>query len=167
MNGVLLVLLIMCKVDTSKRLLLTKMTESQLHGLVALLDLLLAWLWWLKQPPLPMEEVVAAKHCVKDLMKLFKRVVNQQHSTGMILIKFHICLHFFNNNLDLGVTSNFDTGPMESNHKINAKNPSKRTQMRADGFDEGTAHRYIENLVLDVADHELSRVSPIIKNHRP
>jgi hypothetical protein len=70
------------------------------------------------------------------------------------------------NDLDLGVTSNFDTGPMESNHKINAKNPSKRTQMRAEGFEEGTAHWYIEDLVLDVASHELSRVLlQICKGH--
>jgi hypothetical protein len=85
----------------------------------------------------------------------------------MLLIKFHICLHFFENNLDLGVTSNFDTGPMESNHKINAKNPSKRTQMRAEAFEEGTAHRYIEDLVLDVASHELFRVLPQICKGRP
>jgi hypothetical protein len=140
MNGVLLVLLILCNLESSKHLLLTKMTEYQLWGWVALLEMLLAWRWLLKQPTLPMMEVFAAKHCVKDLMKLFKRVVNRQHGSGLILIKFHICLHFFENNLDLGVTSNFDTGPMESNHKINAKNPSKRTQMRAVGFEEGTAH---------------------------
>ena len=113
-----------------------------------------------------MKEVFAAKHCVKDILKLFKRVVNRQHGAGMILIKFHICLHCFENNLDLGVTSNFDTGPMESNHKINAKNPSKRTQMRAEGFEEGTANRYIEDLVLDVATHELSRVLPNIRSTR-
>ena len=167
MNGVLLVLLIMCKLEATKDLLLTKMSEYELREWVSLLDLLLAWRWWLKRPTLPMAEVVAAKHCVKDLMKLFKRVVKRQHGTGLILIKFHICLHFFENNLDLGVTSNFDTGPMESNHKINAKNPSKRTQMRAEGFEEGTAHRYIEDLVLDVASHELSRVLPIIQQVLP
>ena len=167
MNGVLLVLLILCNLESSKRLLLTKMTEYQLRGWVALLEMLLAWRWWLKRPTLPMMIVVAAKHCVKDLMKLFKRVVNRKHGSGLILIKFHICLHFFENNLDLGVTSNFDTGPMESNHKINAKNPSKRTQMRAVGFEEGTAHRYIEDLILDVATHELSRVSPIVEKRRP
>jgi hypothetical protein len=122
----------------------------------------LTWRWWLKRPTLPMEEVIASEPCTKDLLKLFKTIVNRQHGAGMLIIKYHICLHFFENNLDLGVTSNFDTGPMESNHKINAKNPSKRTQMRAEGFEEGTAHRYIEDLVLDVAAHELSRVVPTI-----
>ena len=163
MNGVLLVLLIMCKLEDTKQLLLTKMSANQLNGWIELLEMLLAWRWWLKRPTLPMTEVFAAKHCVKDILKLFKRVVNRQHGAGMILIKFHICLHFFENNLDLGVTSNFDTGPMESNHKINAKNPSKRTQMRAEGFEEGTANRYIEDLVLDFATHELSRVLPTIQ----
>ena len=84
------------------------------------------------------------------------------------MVKFHICLHFFENNLeDLGVTSNFDMGPLESSHKINAKNPSKRNQTRAEGFEEGTAHRYIEDLVLDVASHELSRVLPHIDPVQP
>jgi hypothetical protein len=113
-----------------------------------------------------MVEVTASQLCTKALLKFYKKVVNRQHGAGMLLIKFHICLHFFENNLDLGVTSNFDTGPMESNHKINAKNPSKRTQMRAEGFEEGTAHRYIEDLVLDVASHELSRVLPQISKNR-
>jgi hypothetical protein len=166
MNGVLLVLLILCKLEDTKELLLSKMSDNELNGWIELLEMLLAWRWWLKRPTLPMKEVFAAKHCVKDILKLFKRVVNRQHGAGMLLIKFHICLHCFENNLDLGVTSNFDTGPMESNHKINAKNPSKRTQMRAEGFEEGTANRYIEDLVLDVATHELSRVLPNIRGTR-
>jgi len=103
-----------------------------------------------------MDEVIASQPGTKALLKLFKKVVNRQHGAGLLLIKFHICLHFFENHLDLGVASNFDTGPMESNHKINAKNPSKHTQMRAEGFEEGTAHCYTENLVLDVAADELS-----------
>ena len=162
MNGVLLVLLILCKVDSSKALICTKLTDVQLKGWVKLFESLLTWRWWLKRPTLPMHEVTASEPCTKELLKLFKAVVNRQHGAGMLFIKFHICLHFFENNLDLGVTSNFDTGPMESNHKINAKNPSKRTQMRAEGFEEGTAHRYIEDLVIDVASHELSRVLPVI-----
>ena len=58
-----------------------------------------------------MHKVTASEPCTKELLKLFKAVVNRQHGAGMLFIKFHICLHFFENNLDLGVTSNFDTGP--------------------------------------------------------
>ncbi len=76
MNGVLLVLLILCKLESSKGLLLTKMTKYQLRSWVALLEMFLFWDWWLKWPTLPMAKVCAAKHCVKDLLKLFKRVDN-------------------------------------------------------------------------------------------
>jgi hypothetical protein len=111
MNGVLLVLLLLCKLEFSKALILTKMTETQLKGWVELLESLLLWRWGLKRPTLPMTEVLASKLCTQSLLTLFKKVVDRQHGAGMILIKFHICLHFFENNLDLGVTSNFDTGP--------------------------------------------------------
>ncbi len=123
MNGVLLVLLLLCKLESSKALIGTKMSAKQLRGWIELLECLLTWRWWLKRPTLPMEEVKASERCTKSLLKLFKKVVNRQHGSGMLLIKFHICLHFFETNLDLGVTINFDTGQMESNHKINANNP--------------------------------------------
>jgi hypothetical protein len=166
MNGVLLVLLLLCKLESSKAVIRTKVSVIQLQGWVQLFESLLTWRWWLKRPTLPMSEVAASEPCTKALLRMFKTVVNRQHGAGMLLIKFHICLHFFENNLDLGVTSNFDTGPMESNHKTNAKNPSKRTQMRAEGFEEGTAQRYIEDLVLDVASHELTKVLPLITEGR-
>ncbi len=38
--------------------------------------------------------------------------------------------------------------------------------MRAEGFEEGTTHCYIEDLVLDVAAHKLSQVLPIIQKGR-
>jgi hypothetical protein len=105
-----------------------------------------------------MEEVTASQLCTQSLLNLFKRVVNRTHGAG---------LHIFENNLDLVVISNFDTGPMESNHKINAKNPSKRTQIRAEGFEEGTAHWYIEDLVVTVASDAPTKVLPDIRKGRP
>jgi hypothetical protein len=39
--------------------------------------------------------------------------------------------------------------------------------MQAEGFEEGTAHQYIEDLMLDVASHELSRVLPDNSKDRP
>ncbi len=39
--------------------------------------------------------------------------------------------------------------------------------MRAEGVEDGTAHGYVEDLVLDVAAHEMSKVLPIIQKGRP
>jgi hypothetical protein len=78
----------------------------------------------------------------------------------VFVIKFHLCLHFLENQLDFGVTSNVNTGPMESNHKCNAKKPSGQNQRRADTFELQTSRRYIENLILDKAVSTLEETYP-------
>ena len=79
MNGVLLVLLILCNLESSKAIICTKMMVVQLRGWVELLESLLTWRWWLKRPTLPMAEVIASQPGTKALLKLFKKVVNCQH----------------------------------------------------------------------------------------
>jgi hypothetical protein len=87
--------------------------------------------------------------------------VKRKHGSGLLVIKFHLCLHFLENQLDFGVTSNVDTGPMESNNKCNAKKPSGQTQRRADTFELQTSCRYIENLILDKAVSTLEETYPL------
>jgi hypothetical protein len=74
---------------------------------------------------------------------------------------FHLCLHFLENQLDFGVTSNVNTGPMESNHKCNAKKPSGQTQRCADTFKLQTSSCYIENLILDKAVSTFEETYPL------
>jgi hypothetical protein len=78
-------------------------------------------------------------------------------------------LHFLENQLDFRVTSNVNTGPMESNHKCNSKKPSGQTQRRAETFKLQTSRRYIENLILDKAVSRLEETYPpsIIKKLEP
>ena len=71
MNGVLLVLLLLCKLESSKALIRTKMTAIQLLGWIELLESLLTWRWWLKRPTLPMQEVTASQLCTKALLNFF------------------------------------------------------------------------------------------------
>jgi hypothetical protein len=70
-------------------------------------------------------------------------------------------VHFLENQLDFGVTSDVNTGPMESNHKCNAKKPSGQTQRRVDTFELQTSCRYIENLLLDKAVLKLEETYPL------
>jgi hypothetical protein len=100
------------------------------------------------------------------LLKLYCSVVKRKYGSGLLVIKFHLCLHFLENQLDFGVTSNVDTGPMESNHKCNAKKPSGQTQRHADTFELQTSRQYIENLILDKAVSTLEETYPARKRHQ-
>ena len=151
MNGVLLVLLILCNMESSRTIILTNISPYKLRGWIELLELLLSWRWWLKQKSISMEEIQASKTGMLYLLKLFKKVVNRQNGSGMIIIKFHLCTHFYKNMMLLGVVSNIDTGPMESNHRINAKSPGERTQMQAEGFELQTSNQYVQDLILETA----------------
>jgi hypothetical protein len=68
-------------------------------------------------------------------------------SEQALVIRFHLFLHFLENQLDFGVTSNVDTGPIEDNHKFDAKKASGQTQGCADTFELQTSHCYINNLI--------------------
>jgi hypothetical protein len=119
MNGVILVLLILCKMKESRKLLLSSkyFLEDHLRGWMNLFESMLVWRWWLKLPYVPLSEIQESEYPTHKLLKLYRSVVKRKHGSRLLVIKFHLCLHFLENQLDFGVTSNVDTGPMESNHK--------------------------------------------------
>ncbi len=162
MNGVILVLLILCKMKEPRKLLLTSkyFPEHHLRGWLKLFESMLVWRWWLKLPSVPLSEIQASEYSTHKLLKLYRSVVKRKHGSKLLVIKFHLCLHFLENQLDFGVTSNVDTGPMESNHKCNAKKPSGQTQRRADTFELQTSRRFIDNLILDKAVSTLEETFP-------
>jgi hypothetical protein len=69
-------------------------------------------------------------------------------------------LHFLENQLGFGVTSNVDTGPMEFNHKCNTKDRIGQTQQHAETFELHTSWNYIDNLILDKAVSTLDEIHP-------
>jgi hypothetical protein len=162
MNGVILVLLLLSKMKVAQKKLLKSrfLMQQNLRGWIKLFKILLVWRWWLKLPSIPLAEIQSSEHTTHKLLKLFRAVVKRQHGSKLLIIKFHLCLHFFRNQLDFGVTANVDTGPMESNHKRNAKNPSGQTQRRAGTIELQTSRRYIDNLILDIAASTLQETHP-------
>jgi hypothetical protein len=162
MNGVILVLLILCKMKDTRQMLLSSKYFDQRHlsGWIKLFESVLVWRWWLKLPSIPLAEIQASEYATHQLLKLYRSVVKRQHGSKLLIIKFHLCLHFLENQLDYGVTANVDTGPMESNHKGNAKKPSGQTQRRADTIELQTSRRYIDNLILDKAASTLEETHP-------
>jgi hypothetical protein len=150
-QGVLLVILIMCHMEESRMLFLTKISIPVLHQWIRLFELLLGWRYWLKKASIPRVEVEASRLATQNLMMMFKRTVKRKHGNGSKFPKLHLPCHFAENMIDFGVIANVDSGAPESNHKPNAKAPSQHTQMRAESFEVQTAQRYVENLIIDFA----------------
>ena len=137
--GVMLVLLVMCHMQETRQLFLTKITPLALCKWTRLFELMIGWRCWLKRDTIPRAEVERADRAMTQLMEFYKVVIQRTHGNGTKFIKFHLVRHFVENILDLGVMPNFDSGPPESNHKVNGKQTSERTQLRADLLEAQTA----------------------------
>jgi hypothetical protein len=162
MSGVLLVMLIMCNMELSKAHLLTAKTFTQDHlrGWIHLLELLLTYRWWLKHDRISLEECRQSLRATKHLLRKYKQVVKRKHGMKLNHIKYHINLHTPANQEEFGVTANVDSGPMESNHKTNAKRPCNRTQRRAVSFEHQTSYRYVEDVIVDFAHDRMRQEYP-------
>ena len=168
--GVCLVLLIMCKMESTRELISKKFggyTDSRLKRWVKLFELMLSWRWWMKKEVLPKNEVLLSVTAIQQFCIYFKNVVNRQEGQGMKIIKFHLSMHIPENILDFGVTANVDTGPAESNHKKNAKQPCRLTQQRAEHIELQTARRYFENVVTDYAGAALDKNTTVLHSLMP
>ncbi len=163
MSGVLLVLLIQCNMELSKAHLLTlpKFKEDHLRGWIHLLELLLTYRWWLKLEKISLEECRNSLRATKHVLRKYKKVVKRKHGMGENKIKYHISVHTPPNQVEFGVTSNVDSGPMESNHKPNAKRPCFRTQRRASSFEQQTSYRYVEDVIVDYAYDRMRQNYPV------
>ena len=75
-------------------------------------------------------------------------------------IKYHISIHTPSNQEEFGVTANVDSGPMESNHKTNAKRPCNCTQRRAGTFEQQTSFHYVEDVIVDFAHDRMHQLYP-------
>ncbi len=110
---------------------------------------MIGWRCWLKRDKIPRAEVERADKAMTQLMEFYKVISQRTHGNGTKFIKFHLVHHFVENILDLGVMPNFDSGPPESNHKVNGKQVGEQTQLRAEVLEVQTAKQYYQNLVVD------------------
>jgi hypothetical protein len=72
MNGLILVLLILCKMKESCKLLLPSkyFREHHLCGWMNLFESMLVWRWWLKLPSVPLSEIQPSEYSTHKLLKL-------------------------------------------------------------------------------------------------
>jgi len=119
-----------------------------------LLNKLLQWEAWLKSKEMLRSDVLRSKQKLRYLMYLIKSIGNRQEGNGWKLIKFHGIVHMADDILKFGVPGNFDTGPMEAEHKP-TKRAAKVTQKNEETFDEQTSQRLLETHLLELASEEM------------
>jgi Plavaka transposase len=128
---------------------------------VTLLSGLLQWHQWLKQDKIPRLQVKRSIHATKWLMRQFKFIAPRLKGMKNNTIKMHLVLHIAHDILDHGVPQNVNSAFAESAHIPLAKDTSRNTQKRAISFTKQAGSRYVENLAISLASHE------IIHNNNP
>jgi hypothetical protein len=92
-QGVLLVVLIMCYMEESRSMFLSKMSVPVLHQWIRLLELR----YWLKKASIPRLEVEQSQLATYNLMMMFKSTVKRNHGNGSKFPKLHLPCHFSEN----------------------------------------------------------------------
>jgi len=81
---------------------------------------------------------------LKDMMVMFRQVVDRKVKSGMNFIKFHVVTHLHECMEDYGLMQNVSGQSLEQRHKFNAKDPAKKTQRRIEKFDYQVGLRALE-----------------------
>ena len=103
----------------------------------------LSWPWSFQSSP-------CLKAC-RELMKLYKDLVQRTDGVGLKLTKFHQILHHVKTISEHGSMLNVDSGRPESTHKYFAKDVAKKTQRRSATLAHQSANRLSESqLIKDV-----------------
>jgi hypothetical protein len=160
--GILLLILTVLKSGLGQTMLKKKPKWRQagvIDDWVMLLETLLEWHAWLRQPQIKVEDVKRAEKKHRYLMYLIKKVANRTKGMGLNTAKFHGILHLCMDMLNYGTPLEVDTGANESHHKP-AKKEAKKTQKRKATFDFQTANRLLEMELLALFQEELEGRPP-------
>ena len=117
---------------------------------VATLEGLLLLDTFILQDEMLVSDVLILRDYMPRFLDLLRHTINRKEGNGMKTLKFHLMLHLWEDILKFGVPGNTDTEAGESNHKEIAKKTASRTQKRSKLLDWQTAHRYIENLTINM-----------------
>jgi hypothetical protein len=77
MNGLILVLPILCKMKDTRKMLSTSkyFEEHHLCGWMKFFESMLVWRWWLESPSVPKMEIQTLEYSMHKLQKLYQSVV--------------------------------------------------------------------------------------------
>ena len=129
-------------------------SDIVLQDWVLLLETMLQWEAYMKQPTMKRKHVKRLEKKHRYLLYLMKKVMARTTGMGLKLVKFHALLHIAADILMFGVPMNVDTSTNEEHWKP-AKVAAKLTQKDCRTFDSQTATRLVEFDLLDLAIEEL------------
>lgn len=157
-TGVLLV--ITCALATERgRKLLSKRKYFKIYGhvedWVMLLELLLMWEAWLKQPQMDKALVARSEKKHIFILQLVRKVSPRSAGMGLKTTKFHMVTHITQQIKDFGVPSEVNTDHNEAHHKP-GKTAAGLTQKNKAVFEEQTHKRLEEVELLALAQEEIN-----------
>ena len=129
-------------------------TLAKIKDWLMLLETLLQWEAWMKEPEMSVTDVNLAKVKIRELMDMEKAVGKRDKNMGFNLFKFHASVHACDDMLYFGVPSNVNTQSDESHHKI-SKTAAIHTQRRVKTFNQQTARNLHEVDIVDIAMEEI------------
>jgi len=132
------------------------MGDKAFSNIVKHISLLLLFEGFLKCGRVPVSCIGTVKEFVPKMMDAIFRVFPRIDGTGHATIKSHLAArHMVEDILRFGSAENYNSGPMESSHIKNIKQPGRNTQKRADSFAQQCSSHYCKNVVIDRAwvDH--------------
>ena len=163
MSGVILILCTVLRSKEGRRLLLTESRGNQkklvgempfIKDWIMLLETMLQWEAWLKQPQIPVHEIKRFGVKVRELMNLEKAIGKREEGMKFRTFNFHASLHVADDMLFFGVPGNVNTSSDEMNHKPD-KTAAKRTQRRPRSFDIQCANQMHSMSVVELGMHEV------------
>jgi hypothetical protein len=156
MSGLILVYLIVFCSEEGMENLDKQFGEERCSAYVHLFELLLLLENFCKQDQHEPMGLKIMKAGMPYIMDTIKEVGNRNEGCGWKIVKFHLLSHFVDDITRFGSMKNFDSSIGERNHKTEVKNPSKNTQRRKSEFEKQTSDRYFENLLINMAESEIS-----------
>ena len=151
LTGMLIVFLMVFSTKEGEIILDTNLGEARTSQYIHLFEVMLMLENFCKAEKHERAMVRSFKKMIPYILYYYKTTLNRQEGNQMKIIKFHLPLHFADDILRFGSMANFDSSIGESHHKVFAKKPAKNTQRRKEVFEEQTARRQIDNLVIDRA----------------
>ena len=129
--------------------------ETHVTDWILAVSSLLQWHQWMKQSTIPRHQVAKSQHAVQWLMRHVADVCPRPKGMGNNTIKTHLVLHLCEDILDHGVPENVNSAYAESAHIPLSKLTARNTQKRAKTFTKQAAERYVENLAISSAHHDM------------
>ena len=155
--GTLLCMAAVLRCTGSRDRLLSKKSmfdKKMVRDWTLLVETLLEWEMWLKSDIMWKVHLKSAATKHRFIMCLIKKVGDRLTGMGLKIFKHHAMLHMMEDIRNYGVPMCYDTGSNESGHKP-TKTAAKLTQRNEDTFDQQTAKRLEELLMIELAMLEI------------